>query len=56
MECLVGILFGFCIGLLIASKFHRMELDYKADTGVDICIEGKFYTIHRNYERENSNK
>ncbi len=49
-------LVGFLIGLIAGSAFYtwciRSTLKYKSDTGIDMCIGGKFYTVRRNLERE----
>jgi|GEM_PF-4503256 len=55
VECFViGILVGFVATSIFCSWCHRQEIEYKAKTGIDMCLGGKFYTIRRNKERENA--
>jgi hypothetical protein len=52
MEYLIGGIGGLVIGILIAQWAHYFELEYKARTGIDMCIRGKFYTVRRHLKRE----
>lgn len=56
MEFLAGTLLGLCIGSIFAKWCFLKQLEYKADTKIDMCEGGRFYTIRRNLERENNNE
>jgi len=59
MEPLTCFIIGLVVGTLIGMSFSKWwilkELEYKAETGIDMCEGGKFFTVRRNYERERNN-
>ncbi len=56
MEYLGGFLLGLIVGGSLAKWWIMKELEYKAETGIDMCEGGKFYTVRRNHEREKNNE
>lgn len=48
----IGVLSGFSVAGLIAQWSFRATIKSKAESGIDMCLGGRFYTIRRNLERE----
>jgi len=55
MESFVWFLLGLVAGGSLAKWWILKTLEYKAETGIDMCEGGKFYTVRRNHEREKNN-
>lgn len=51
-----GIVIGFLAGIITTSLLcqwsFRKQIEYKADTLIDMCLNGKFYSVRRNKLRE----
>ena len=43
---------GFVIGIFLMSIAWKSEIKFKADSGIDLKIGRRYYTITRNIERE----
>ena len=48
--CILGFLVGAVVTSLFLEWNFKQVIKYKAATGVDLCINGKFYTIRANTE------
>ena len=48
----IGFLLGFVVTSILCKWLFHHEIEYKAKTGIDMCLRGKFYTITRNRGRE----
>lgn len=48
----IGFLLDFTATSILYKWLFNHEIEYKAKTGIDMCLNGKFYTITRNRKRE----
>ena len=48
---IIGFVVGLAVGSILANWSLYSTLKYKAETKIDMCFGGKFYTVRENEDR-----